>query len=231
MLEQTPSCIDIEHMQAIENTSTMYVHVTKNASQETYLKKLQDTPKNTCAIWQQLHFSHNIRCFTEDLQKEYLLLTTTKTRFSSEKICIACKRVVQNGKLSKFATPEQIRCNMPLLMVKTLSELEERLVSLWIAFAQIRQWGYKWSQLGLTGSIINVPVQMDVVQKSLPQFMDETLTIEVALKIRLQYKNAYKTRKVHVNIVMRALQQLCSRSLYKAENISINKQWSVFLEQ
>jgi hypothetical protein len=34
----------------------------------------------------------------------------------------------------------------------------------------------------LTGSIINVPVQMDVVQKALPQFMDETLTIAVALK-------------------------------------------------
>jgi hypothetical protein len=130
MLEQTPSCTDIEHKQAIENTSTMHVHVTKNASRETYLKKLQDTPKNTNAICKQLHFSHNIRCFTEDLQKEYLLLTTTKTRFSSEKICIPCKRAVQNGKLPKFATPKQIRCNMPLPMVNTLLELEERLVSL-----------------------------------------------------------------------------------------------------
>jgi hypothetical protein len=120
---------------------------------------------------------------------------------------------------------------MPLPMVKTLYELEERLVSLRIAFAQIRQWGYKRSQLGLTGSIINVPVQMDVVQKSLPQSMDGTLTIAVALKRRLQYKNAYQTGKVRVNIVMRELQQLCSISLYKAENISINKQWSFVLEQ
>jgi hypothetical protein len=120
---------------------------------------------------------------------------------------------------------------MPLPMVKTLSKLEERLVSLRIAFAQIRQWGYKRSQLGLTGSIINVPVQMDVVQIALPQSMDGTLTIAVALKRRLQYKNAYQTGKVRVNIVMRALQQLCSRSLYKAENISINKQWSFVLEQ
>ena len=30
---------------------------------------------------------------------------------------------------------------------------------------------------------------------------------------------------------MRALKELCSRSLYKDENISINKQWSVVLEQ
>jgi hypothetical protein len=56
MLEQTPSCTDIEHKKAIENTSTMHVHVTKNASRETYLKKLQDTPKNTCAICKAIAF-------------------------------------------------------------------------------------------------------------------------------------------------------------------------------
>jgi hypothetical protein len=72
---------------------------------------------------------------------------------------------------------------------------------------------------------------MDVVQKALPQFIDDTLTIAVALKRRLHYKNAYQTGKVRVNIVMRALKELCSRSLYKDENISINKQWSVVLEQ
>jgi hypothetical protein len=71
---------------------------------------------------------------------------------------------------------------MPLPIASTLSELEERLVSLRIAFAQIRQWGYKQSQMGLTGSIINVHVHMDIVQKALPQSMDETMTIAVALK-------------------------------------------------
>ena len=130
-------------MKAIKNTSTMHAHVPKNASQQTYLKKLQDTPKNTCAIYEQLHFSHNIRCFTEDVQEEYVILTKTKKRFFSKKICLPCKRDVQNGKLPKFATHEQIRRNMPLPMVKELSELEERLVSLRIAFAQMRQWEYK----------------------------------------------------------------------------------------
>jgi hypothetical protein len=60
-------------------------------------------------------------------------------------------------------------------------------------------------------------------KKSLPQFMDETMTIAVALKRRLQYKNAYHTRKVCVNIVMRGLRELCSRTPYMVENISINK--------
>jgi hypothetical protein len=56
----------------------------------------------------------------------------------------------------QFATPYQIRCNKPLTDVGTLSDLKERLVSMRIAFSQIRPWGYKWSQMGLTGSIINV---------------------------------------------------------------------------
>jgi hypothetical protein len=50
--------------------------------------------------------------------------------------------------------------------------------------------------MGLTGSIINVHVHMDIVQKSLPQFMDETMTIAIALKRQLQYKNAYQTGRV-----------------------------------
>jgi hypothetical protein len=104
-------------------------------------------------------------------------------------------------------------------------------VSLRIAFAQIRPWGYKRPQMGLTGSIINVPVQLDVVQKALPQFISETMTIVVALKRRLQYKNAYQTGKVCVHIVMKALKELCSRALYKAHNICINDNWNNVLEQ
>ena len=85
--------------------------------------------------------------------------------------------------------------------------------------------------MGLTGSIIKVPVQLDVVQKALPQFMSETMTNVVALKIRLQYNNAYQTSRVCVHIVMKALKELCSRTLYKAENICINENWNHVLEQ
>jgi hypothetical protein len=83
-------------------------------------------------------------------------LTLNHKMFTNRKICISCKRSLQNGKMSKFATPDQIRRNKPLADVGTLSELEERLVSLRIAFAQIIPWGYKRSQMGLTRSIINV---------------------------------------------------------------------------
>jgi hypothetical protein len=82
-----------------------------------------------------------------------------------------------------FATLDQIRHNMSLPIASTLSQLEERLVSLRIAFEQIRKWGYKRSHMvGLTGSIINMPIHMDIFHKALPQFMDEAMTFTIALK-------------------------------------------------
>jgi hypothetical protein len=59
--------------------------------------------------------------------------------------------------------------------------------------------------MGLTGSIINVPFQLDFVQKYLPQFISDTMTIDLTLKICLQYKNAYLTGKVRVHVVMKEL--------------------------
>lgn len=55
-----------------------------------------------------------------------------------------------------------------------MTSLEERLVSLCITFAQIRQLGYKRAQYGLNGTIINVPIDFDKVQQALPRQIDET---------------------------------------------------------
>ena len=73
-----------------------------------------------------------------------LTLSTKWQSNSNKKICITCKRVIQNGKLPQFAVQKQIRHNIPLNTVETLLELEELLVSLRIYFAQIRQWGLNW---------------------------------------------------------------------------------------
>jgi hypothetical protein len=85
--------------------------------------------------------------------------------------------------------------------------------------------------MGLIRSIINVLVQLDVVKKELPQFMSKTMTIVTALKICLQYKNAYQIGRVCVHIFMKALKELCSRTLYKKQDIYINDNWNHVLEQ
>jgi hypothetical protein len=76
--------------------------------------------------------------------------------------------------------------------------------------------------MGLTWSIINVPIQLDVVQKVLPQFINNKITIVGALKRCLRYKIVYQRGKVRVHDVIKALKELCSRALYKEKNICIN---------
>lgn len=90
-----------------------------------------------------------------------------------------------------FATPWNIRRNKQIDIVHSLTGLEERLVSLRISFAQIRQLGYKRAQYGLNGTIINVHVDFNRVQQALPRHIDETKIIAIRIKRKLEYKNAY----------------------------------------
>jgi hypothetical protein len=94
------------------------------------MEQIKDMPRNTCAICEEVHFQRRIKCFTHYLEKEYMRLTLNERTFSNRKICVSCKRSLQNGKVPQFATPDQIRRKRPLLDVTTVSKLEERLVSL-----------------------------------------------------------------------------------------------------
>lgn len=154
----------------------------KSTPIEIYKKQIEDTPKTKCPKRSKLQFRKNISNIGPELEKMYINISRKESTLRLNIICKSCKTTLDNAKLPHFATPEQIRRNNPLQIVTTLSELEERLVALRIFFSQIRQCGYKRSQMGLTGSIINVPVHMDIVQKSLPQFMNNTMTISIALK-------------------------------------------------
>jgi len=102
------------------------------------MKQIKDTPSIACTICEEFNFAKNTKSFTPDFQKEYLGLKLNDRTFSNCNIFIPCKRSLENRKFPHFATPDQIRCNAPLPDVSTLTELEERLVSLQIAFAQIR---------------------------------------------------------------------------------------------
>jgi len=85
------------------------------------MKQIKDTPSIACVICEELNFSKNTKSFTPELQKEYIILTLNDRTFSTRKICVPCKRSLENGKLPQFATPDQIRCNTPLPDVITLT--------------------------------------------------------------------------------------------------------------
>jgi hypothetical protein len=60
------------------------------------MKQIEDTPRITCAICEELHFAKNIKYFTHDLEKEYFSLALNDRTISTRKICVPCKRALQN---------------------------------------------------------------------------------------------------------------------------------------
>ena len=89
-----------------EASTTKYFHVKNKDAKQIYWQQIQDTPSNKFEICEELHFAKTIKFLTHDLEKEYLSLTSNDRSFSSKKICVSCKRALQNGKLPKFATPK-----------------------------------------------------------------------------------------------------------------------------
>lgn len=100
-----------------------------------------------------------------------------------------------------------------------------------MAFAQIKKLGYKGSQLSLTGTIINVPANLDKVQLAFPRSLSETMTVAMMIKRKMEYKNAYLSGNIRPKHVMLALKDLCKTTLYKKEGISIGNKWEHFFDQ
>ena len=140
-------------------------------------------------------------CFNKDIHKvtsaffnAFSMLSlqpTTKIISRNNLICRRCLHAIVAGNIPDYAAPWNISQNKLNHVIQILTSLEERLVSLHIAFSQIRKLGYKRAQYGLNGTIINVPVNFDKVQHAFPRDVDETNTIVVRLKHKLQYENAY----------------------------------------
>ena len=172
----------------------------------------------------------DIRAFKNKQKQIYQKLIKSSDNLLTNTICRNCHVTLKHSTLPKYATPQNIRMNNALQYVYQLTQLEECLVSLRIAFAQIWELGYKRSQVGLTGSIINVPVDTNVVQRALPLSTNNTTTIAVSLKRRLEYKNAFQKGMVRPTLVMQALQELTTTTLYKMQDVQLNQNWKQALE-
>ena len=140
----------------------------KKTAKQIYIEQIEYTPKDKCGICKQLQFEKNMISVSKYLQKLYMDLAEKDKTFFLKRICASCKRALENGKLPQFEVPEHIRRNTHIPIMQGISGLKERLVSIRIVFAQIRQCRYKRAQMGLIGSIINVLANMEIIQKALP---------------------------------------------------------------
>ena len=90
-------------------------------------------------------------------------------------LCTICKNAIANDNVPKVAVPGHIRKNNSISILKKITELEERLLSLRFPFFQIRELGlrYQKPQLGLSAGVINVLVDISRIQHASPHTLNE----------------------------------------------------------
>ena len=81
-------------------------------------------------------------------------------------------------------------------------------------------------QLKINGNIVNIPADVVNTVNMLPRFPNDTSTIKVNLKRRLQYKSSALSLNVRPNKVAEAAKWLVNNgNLYKDEGITFNDTW------
>ena len=103
-----------------------------------------------------------------------------------------------------------------------LNELQCRLLAPRLALQAPRG-----KQFKISGNVVNVPADVTITVNMLPRLPQETGTIKVQLKCRLQYKSSALSLNVRPHKVLQAAAWLTNNSpLYQEEGITLNETWS-----
>ncbi|KAL9977496.1 hypothetical protein ACROYT_G014904 [Oculina patagonica] len=104
-----------------------------------------------------------------------------------------------------------------------LNELECRLLAPQLAFEKLME-APRGRQLKIHGNIVNVPADVTNTVSSLPRLPNESGTIKVNLKRKLQYKSAALSLNIRpVKVVQAAIWLVNNKSLYREQGITLNQ--------
>ena len=184
-------------------------------------------PVYICSCCDQLWYKHSVcpadslRIATPDACK---YLQNVKSVGNIEWLCHTCCCHLKKGNVPPCAIANGMQFpEKPNFF--NLNELECRLIAPQLAFQKIFQ-APRGGQLKITGNVVNVPADVNNTINMLPRVSDETGTIKVQLKRRLQYKSSALSLNIRPNKVLQALAWLLNTSpLYQDEGIAIDESW------
>ena len=134
---------------------------------------------------------------------------------------------MKKGKVPKLLTTNGLKFPEVPSSVRELSDLEERMVAPYTNFMQIRPLkSFTLNpQLGVKGSVVNIPIDINEMLTVLPRSFDEMATIQIQLKRKLEHKSNNMFETIRPAKVCEALQYLISMPLYRKYDINIDSKY------
>lgn len=200
-----------------------------------YDKSIRDGPTNTCICCGGLWFSSQIKYINMDnITKKYSKEFTQKVFYinhtpelKSNIVCKTCDKYIENGQVPKLSLWNGLEIPDTPESLKYLTCLEERLCAPRIPFMQIKKLGFE-RQCGLKGQIVNVPININTTVEALPRSIQETYTIQLHIKRKMNYNNDYMCEIFRPNAVFKACDYLKTTELYKLYKINIKTDTNIY---
>ena len=191
------------------------------------LKKLNCGLEHVCVFCSKLCFPEQGSVIPASNQPKYRQYLENEMRFDNGMIffvCCTCKGHVQKNKCPIFSVRNGICFPKKIPQLDILPH-EERLIALRLPFMHIRLLP-TGGQKSLRGNVIVVPADIHHTVNMLPRYLNDSGTVTVRLKRKLQYRGFYEESNVRPAKVLTALQYLIEHSpYYHNESVSIDHNW------
>ena len=149
---------------------------------------------------------------------------------NAEWLCHTCMKHLKSGKVPPLAVANGMKFpEKPTFF--DLNELGCRLIAPRLAFQKIMQ-APRGKQLKINGNVVSLPADVINTVNLLPRLLEQSGTIKVQLKRRLQYKSAALSLNIRPHKVLQAANWLASSStLYQELGIAFNPDWEINFDQ
>lgn len=215
------------HNQLESNSSIVHERV-RNIKE--FIDERSETPKYICVCCEGLFFHNSVFLVTE---KERNDLAPNYSMFSTKYICSTCRKQHKQNRLPTLAVKNGLEYPIQPDCLKILSKLEQRFLSPFINFMQLRDLTpYALNpQLGIKGSVVNIPVSVPEMVKQLPRSASGVNVLQVKLKRRLEHISNYMHEIINTKNIAEALKFLMLQELYKLYNITLDEYTMAQYEQ
>ncbi|VEN59518.1 unnamed protein product [Callosobruchus maculatus] len=205
------------------------------AAKLSFIRSLSDLPTFVCSCCEGLFFRNYVVSFNKGALKTNRRINESSphqlnfmekiSNTLSEYVCKTCHKHIQKFQIPKLSTSNGLKFVDVPSCITDLTDLEERMVSPYINFMQIRPLKpYAiHPQLSLKGSIVNIAVDVQDMLKVLPRSFSDMNVIQVKLKRHVEHKSDYMFESIRPAYVCKALKHLLNTPLYKKYDIKVDQ--------
>ncbi|XP_074109914.1 uncharacterized protein LOC141534454 [Cotesia typhae] len=176
---------------------------------------------HSCSVYDRLWYKNDLKK-PSDKHKDILTIIIPNVPMENTQLCNTCFQALNKNKIPSMSTYNGFKFPKIPEDLPTLDLISERLISPRISFMQIRRLRHVNGQYGIYGQIINVPVSVNNMVKSLPRSVDDDYCINVHIKRKKIHRSSYLHGIINKRTIKTWLQFLISTPLYIMYDIKID---------